>query len=104
MSDERLRELEARLKRISVRLLPRLKVERRIDEADFAELFACLDEIKDFTFQKTDISRSLVSKLFHMFFLINRDISFVPLSRERNEVWSRLITTLAAIFDDHQFS
>ncbi|MCD1260166.1 hypothetical protein B5M42_015235 [Paenibacillus athensensis] len=104
MSSEKLIDLEKRLSRICIQMLPRLKVEQIINESDFEQLFICLDDLKEYMHQKTDIPRSLVSKLFLLYFSVNKALSFIPTSEQTNEVYSRLTIGLAAIFDDNYLS
>lgn len=103
MTEQRIKELEDLLSKLLLIMLPKLKVHKQISESEFEIIFGYLEELKELMSGKEYISRSLVSKLFHLYYSTSKEFSFISDSEQGNRILSKLTMYLASIFNDSYF-
>ena len=95
-------ELEKSISNLMLEILPPLKL-HVILEDKFENLFKQLEELKILMVGKTDIKRSLAGRLFHFYYLVQRDMSFLPHSEHTNYLQSQLTILIVSVFNDEYF-
>lgn len=86
-----------------IKILPPLRAKKEILSDDFLEMFVYLEKLKDLLSGQKVISRSLSYKLFHFYFEVNKQFSFIHDSTQIKELQQKLFIAVISTLNDNFF-